>query len=208
MAYTKKNYKKSSYKSKNVSTASLVTKVNKLVKAYQPELKIHDAGIDSQSVTYDGICQNLTAVPTGDGQTMRDGHQVCVKSVSIKGSVIWNANASAQSYITFYLIQDLQQVTDSAPGYTTVFKSSAGPLSLLNREHLGRFKILAKKRIIQDGNRQSFIDMYSKCNINVRFNGTAALDFQKNGLYLCAASDRLLQTPLLTWQSRITYTDN
>lgn len=208
MAYTKKNYKKSSYKSKNVSTASLAMKVNKLVKAYKPEHKVHDAGIDSQSITFSGVCQNLSAIPAGDGQTMRDGHQVCVKSLSLKGSIIWNSGAANQSYISLYLIQDLQQQPDSSPLYNDIFKSSSGPLALLNRENFGRFKILAKKIIVQDDLRQNFIDLYVKCNIPVRFNNTGFFDFQKNGLYLCAASDRLLQTPLMTWQSRITYTDN
>lgn len=204
MAYTKKK----NYTKKQTISSALVKKVNKMVKEYKPETKVHDAGIASQSVTFSGICQNITAVSAGDGQTNRDGHAISVNSISFKASILWNSSANAQSFITLYLVQDLQQIADSSPTFSDVFKSSDGPLCLINRENFGRFKILKKVRVVQDGTRQSFIDFHHKCVINVRYNNVSSGDYQKNGLYIVAASDRLLQTPLMTWQSRITYTDN
>ncbi len=207
MAYRKTMTKKSYGKKKNV-IANLVSKVNKIQKQYKPELKMLDTALSAQSISYTGHSVCVSNITGGDGANQRDGFQVTAKSVNLKCHVNWNSSASATGYITFYIIQDLQQIPDSVPAFTDVFSSGAGPLGVLNRESIGRFKVLAKKTVTQDGQRTNFVDIYRKLNVSLRYNGMGSVDYHKNGIYFLAASDRLTLLPAITWNCRLTYTDN
>lgn len=209
MAYTKtkKNFSKSSSKSGAVSTASLVMKVNKLVKAYQPELKLLEQFTTDQSVPYTGIVNSLSACAAGDSIVNRDGWQISAKSLTIKAVLRWNAVALANKEASYYIIQDTQQQTDTVPTFSQIFGSS-GTLCFLNSDTLGRFKILYKKKIVQDYLRPVIIDHHIKLNTNIRYNGSLNTDLQKNGLYMVVVSDAIDAFPKLTWISRLRYTDN
>lgn len=208
MAY-KKKFKSSSGKYKSSSTASLaLKKVNTLIKQYKPEIKVHDAGISAQNITFGGQVQNLSAIAIGDGQTTRDGHQICAKSIQLKAELRWNTGTTGDQTCSVYIIQDTQQVTDSTASFNEIFDSTWGPLCVLNREHFGRFKILSKKRYSCDDYKPIVIDQYVKLNLPIRYNNIGAFDYQKNGIVLVMVSSRLLNPPVMNWHSRMTFIDN
>jgi hypothetical protein len=207
MPYTKK---KSSYTSKattSKSVASLVTKVNTMMKNHRPELKVYDVTLTTNIPAVGSVNGLTNGIVAGTGQTNRTGHQISVKSNTFKGEIAWNPTASKNGVVSLYIIQDLQQIADGDPVFTDIFNFGAGTLSVLNRETLGRFKILYKKKIVQDGERVSLIDFHLKSNINVRYNGVQS-DIQKNGIFLVLCSNQLSFPPIIHWFSRITYTDN
>lgn len=210
MVYTKKNLKSkpSSKASTSTQVASLATKVNNMMKAYQPELKVYDTYMSAQIISAGAHLKNLSLIPIGDGQSNRQGHQVSIKSIGLKSFVYWDASAPASGIVSVFLIQDTQQQSDADPTFADIFSFPQTTLGILNRETIGRYKILYKKKIFQDGQKVVPVETYKSTNINIRYNGVALGDLQKNGLYLVAVSESVVQLPRITYHLRLRYTDN
>lgn len=166
-----------------------------------------DAGA-TVTPTSSGSITALSNIPQGDTMGSRHGNSVLAKSLTFKGLVTHNQSAT-NTLTTMYIIQDKQQVSDTAPAVADIFDvATYGPIGVLNANNVGRFKILVKKKLIQDGSRVISLDFFKKMNTHLRFNGTAGTDVQKGGLYLVLISNQTANPPSVQYLSRLGYYDN
>lgn len=172
--------------------------------------KYHLDTVVSGAISTTPSVTHLTAIATGDGDGARTGNSILMRGLSF--SMTWNMNASAtNTWIRMVLVQDTQQIGDTTPAFTDIFDSgSSNIINLLNKNTLGRFKILRDKVISFSSNsktdysKKGFIRFYN----HVRYNGTASSDIQKMGLYLLFVSNEATNTPTVSSVWRVFYYDN
>lgn len=178
------------------------------------EFKKFDLDIGGLVTSTTGSVTHLTQIASGDTDQARDGNSVKCQSVWLKGHLARSASAST-TIVRMIVFCDKQQGSDAAAGVTDVLDPSIGSgaevyMNPLNNETVGRFQILSDKTIRLDdatGTLKMF-QTYFKYNRHVRWNGTAAGDIQKNGLFLLLVSNESTNTPTINGNFRVTYTDN
>jgi len=157
----------------------------------------------------------------GDTPSTRTGNTICVKEISLYGIFQRNAtDFAADAYVRMAIVQDLQQVADTAPTAAQIFADTTQPWAAApGVEHLGRFKVLWMSPVYDmwrmrcDSDtlaagavtQSTVVDVSLKTNIIVSFNSTAATDIQKNGIYLVWISS--VATADWTGFSRCGFTD-
>jgi len=158
--------------------------------------------ISSPSITH------LTAIAQGNALNQRGGNSIKLQYISMKALVNY-ALVGSGTLTSIYIIQDLQQVSDTAPSVFDIFESSAGSLGVLNAANLGRFKILYKKKVTQDGVNARSVEQFKKLKFHVRYNGANGNDIQKSGIYLVIMTNQITTTaPLIQVHNRLAYVDN
>ena len=177
------------------------------------ELYKFDLSNSSTSITSDApLVTHLTAIATGDGEGQRTGNSIFVRSVDLKGVLMYNSSSTVQAQtVECIILIDTQQLGDTAPAFTDVF-SSAVPWAHLNASTVGRFIILGRKRIIleKNGDGAKSVNLSIPLKHHVRFNGTASSDVQKGGIYLMMVSDIATASnpPVFNSHIRVSYHDN
>ncbi len=108
------------------------------------------------------------------------------------------------------LVWDNQQVADTAPTALQIFGSATPTLfSHLNPESHGRFTIISDRTVYQSTVKlRQPLKIIKRLSRHVRFNGAAATDLQKNGLFLVIYSNEATNTPSVQFQSFFRYVDN
>lgn len=219
-----------SAKQAEINLAQKVVKLTKLVSGLRPETKYIDTSLTSNNVSVNnGVVINLTAIAGGTGINQRVGDAV--------NMLWWNLNlsvtlSSAQNTTTempafrFYIVRDLQQVSDTAPtGSDLVDQPSLPKIQLLNvaTTMQRRFQIVydSKPQLIFPGTGLAILNnsvVYpQRCVFTlrgskkgpIRFNGTASTDIQKGGLYLFFYTDVTMSGDVLDFvgTSRVAYND-
>uniref|UniRef100_UPI004048C568 hypothetical protein n=1 Tax=Rheinheimera sp. TaxID=1869214 RepID=UPI004048C568 len=211
--------------------AQKVVKLTKLVKGLKPEVKYVDTSLTTNNVPVaTGSVILLSGIAGGTGVNQRVGDLVTSLwwnlNVSLTNTSSFNATNENPSY-RFYIVRDNQQVGDTAPtGADLVDQPSLPKIQLLNvaTTMQKRFQVLfdSKPQILFAGTgvaaQNNSVVFPAKLQFNIkgrkkapiRFNGTAASDIQKGGLYLffytdvvVAAADALD----FTGTSRVAYHD-
>jgi len=196
--------------------AKKVMRLEKSVRMVKPEVKWFDADVSGTNVsTAAGLVSHLTAIASGTGVGARVGNSIRITdielnwlpslaSTSIDGT---QANAGAR----FYIVQDTQQVADTAPtGGLLVDQTSLPFTQLLNVLFQSEFKVLydsgpqnynySQGPIQLGGAAQGIVpeaavfhrNIKIPCNIVTRYNGTGSGDIQRNGIYLFVYSNALI----------------
>lgn len=149
---------------------------------------------------------HMTAVDQGDSDQTRTGNSIYVRSLN--GTVAFEKNTSANAtYIRFMIIKDTQQIGDTTPIISDVLESDW--MSHLNSDTVGRFQILRSCYIHLNSDIPTRIKRFNlPMRHHIRFNGTAAGDIQKGGLYLLALSNEGTAIPNLRYNFRLSYHDN
>ena len=212
--------------------AQEVTRLKKLVKGISPELKYLDVTLSALNVTdTSGAVQSLNTLAQGDGIGDRTGNKVRYKSIQIDfqidtagGSL--GALPLASEASRMYVIQDKQQVSDTAPAPSDMFENPALVYSpRLNKVNQGRFKILFDSGPVSHAMIASQFTpvatltafpptdrphrgFYRRFDIPVTFNGTASTDIQKNGLYAVWLTNVAGDTVDYGGNSRIRFIDD
>lgn len=183
-------------------------KVNKLKKALNPEKKKFDyVGAAAIGATWTNI-YSVTQIAQGDDDHQRTGNLISAQSIS--GNILVYQNASASlSVLRLVVVHDTQTDPDgNTLNGTDIFEVN-GVESLLNRNHLGRYRILSDQTTTLGTARN--VAMYKISiplkNLQVRYNGSADTDIQKNGIYVLGISNEGTNTPTVTHYLRFTYTD-
>lgn len=172
------------------------------------ELHVYDhTGFVSPNSTGDTIV--LTGVAQGDAINTRTGNSFLAKRVYIRVKLDKHATPSA-THVRYALVRDTQQVGDTNPTYEEVFSPGGGVLAALNSANLGRFTILSDNVVTVDTDTPSkFITINVPMSTHVRYNGSAATDIHKNGLYLVVCSSESTGTqPTFAYRARLMYHDN
>lgn len=152
---------------------------------------------------------NITAIPQGDGNGQRTGNSILCRSIYIKGFLQINSSVSVNTRLTLVLVRDLQQISDNAPSITDIF-TTIQPETLVNTANAGRFKIMWRQTYNLIPNQRPVLNIskYIKTYQHVRYNGSAATDVQKNGMYLLVLTSEATNYPTIGLTSRIGYYDN
>lgn len=211
--------------------AQKVLRLERAVKQIKPEVKYFDLSTSSNNVSAaNGVVIHLSQIAAGTGVSQRVGDAIRSLWYDINLSVTLSSAVNATNEnpsFRFYIAQDTQQVGDTAPvGADLVDQPSNPKVQLLNIlvTMQKRFKVLYDSKpqvlypgtgIVYQNNSVVFpakvqFNFHRKLNSSIRFNGTAATDIQKGGLYLffytdvvVAAADALD----FTGTSRLAYTD-
>lgn len=142
----------------------------------------------------------------------------------VTGSTFLTAFKFVRTIVRVLIVQDLQTISDQTGLPWATVMDTTGDVNapsvqnFMNTDTLGRFKILANKYITLDQNdpcKQVTITCSNMVR-DIRFNGPANTDIQKNGIYIFAAyltpdaqlSDYTEQlSPVLSWTGRLSFID-
>lgn len=171
------------------------------------ELHAFDNIETSRAVGTGGYVQTLNNIPIGDTNGDRTGNSLLAKYLFGRIHATRNT-AATNTFIRVMIVQDTQQISDSAPAISDVLQT-VNVLSPLNKNTFNRFKVLKDMTIRLDDNQTS--DNY-KINIKLPFhchyNGSLATDIQKNGLYVMYVSNEAANAPFIDHNLRFSFYDN
>lgn len=150
---------------------------------------------------------HLSALATGDAEGTRTGNSV--KCINLSHHINARIDSSANfTRVRYVVVQDLQQVGDTAPAMTDVYET-ASVSAFLNKATVGRFKILFDRVYNLDAQRPSvYLKTFKYLNHHIRYNGVNSTDVQKGGIYGMLVSDENTNPPTCGIISRLTYIDN
>lgn len=170
----------------------------------KPELKFFDTAL---AFNFDLTGEvpatgQLALIPQGDTESTRDGRVAYIKSVQIRGNIIFNAVAGGQtvssSAVYLYLVLDTQ-CNGAAAAITDVFTSNVMGSNMLNLNNSSRFRIIKKWEITLNsmagvstnwGVITKLVNFYKRCNIKMDWSSTtgAITEIRSNNLFLCAGA--------------------
>lgn len=153
---------------------------------------------------------DLNAIAQGDDIGARTGRSILANSVIVNYSLIKHASAS-QTFVRLVLVCDKKPDTGNA-NYGEIYGVGANYQSFIDRANGAddRFIILKSKTIALDANHtlESGKFKLSLKGVHVRYDGTAATDFETNRIMIVAISNESTNTPTVFIDSRFTYSDN
>lgn len=213
--------------------ANEVAKLKRAVRKRVPEDKFYDAGISFVNVTDSGgSVYNICTVPAGSGESQRVGDSITVTAIDVLVR-LGTSTASTGTFpngdeaVRFAIVQDMQQVSDTPPTVTQIMAQVGNPHNPLLAIETGlkRFKVLWYSPVIQTSRiisastpvatlgplsptQPNWAFAHLKCNIKIRYNGTATTDIEKNGLYVICWTNIAADTVDADGFSRLTYTDS
>lgn len=154
---------------------------------------------------------HFTAVAQGTAQNQRIGNSVYCTGLALNFLFVSHPSA-AQSNIRFIIFHDTQTVSDQTSIAWTTVMDNASMWAMINRgSQRGRFKILMDKTCSLSPNSnyaENYMKNYIPINKTIEFNGTAATDIQKNGIYGLVLSDDNVNQPGFTYYSRLYFRDD
>lgn len=170
-----------------------------------PEKKFFDTAL---SFLFDATAEvpatgQLTLIPQGDTESTRDGRKAMIKSIQIRGNVLYNPAAVTTGCddVFVYVILDTQ-CNGAAATVADVFTGTNLSTALLNLNNSGRFRILKKLKIhlaANAGVQGAFaaaiqqVEYFKTCNIPVDWSSTtgAITEIRSNNIFLIAGSSTL-----------------
>lgn len=168
--------------------ASAGVKALKMVKTIKKKLATELKLIDgSGTLSTSGSVALWSTCAQGDGLADREGNQVKSSYLDWRGFI--TSPASEPCTVRCLVVQDKQQIADTAPSITDVLDSTGFTVNNnYNELNVGRFKILRDKTYtINPGSagvvQRKFVRFHIKNSSIIRFNGSATTDIQKNGIY-------------------------
>lgn len=207
----------------NGTLTQQVKALQRFVKTLAPEVKYIDNTLFQTDIPATGAVVHVSAVAQGDTQGTRTGNTINVTGVDLSGNFIRiSTDFAGAAFLRVALVQDREQVADTAPSVANIFATGDPVNALPNLDTLERFRILWLSpvmdawQMVLDSDRlvagsvPTHKGTYShswKGNIKVSFNGTASTDIQKNGLYFCYLTSSGVTTFDANGFARLCYTD-
>lgn len=211
-----------------------VAQLSRAIALTRPEVKFTDLSLATLNINPAvGVVTLMTAIAAGTGVNQRIGENVLVNWVEMHLEVVGvnsiqlavNDNPSYRVYI----VQDTQQIASTLPTLLDLVDQPALPVIQLKQvTEQKRFRILydsgpqmcvfgvagavgfANNSIVM--NQKYHLHYSSKVKIPVQFNGTAAGNIQKNGIYFMLSTDIIGAAGAtvldISGSSRIGYTDS
>lgn len=166
-------------------------------------------GSGGVSVSSSGTVTLLNGCAQGDTDQTRDGNQMKMTSMSLRGYVTNHPSAANTSVRMMILIK---KSNDGAAPVPNLVLDSLSPNSLYNRDHIHRYKVLSDKRYVLNSAARTNIQFTLNIPMDekVRYDGTTAsvADIDKSGLYILLISDQSTNTPIFYYNARVNYVDN
>jgi len=165
------------------------------------ELKFFDTA-QTWNVDLTGeVVSQLCLIPQGDTESTRDGRKATIKSVQLRGTLLFQPTTDTAAVALCYLALVLDtQCNGAAAGISDIFTSSAMDRNFIQLNNSGRFRILWKKTynmFIGAGVTTGYndclkaVEMYKRCNIPIDWNSTtgAITEIRSNNIFLVAGSN-------------------
>lgn len=222
MAYSRyrRNYRRRSRKAvpwyrKKYSVGQIASKalrgVNYIRGLVNSEMFKYDIS-SSASPSWGGTVVALTNIAQGDTDATRTGNSIYVRQLMLRTTVTYNTAAAAPIRVRLLLFIDSQQIGDFPPAGTDVLEWTGvanAPLSPLNSDTAGRFKILRSRIMTVYADKPIALNNWLvKLRHHVRYNGSTSSDIQKGGIYLLIVSNRNADVPNVESCIRVSYHDN
>lgn len=203
---------------------SQVKSLQRFVKKLAPEVKSADISINTTNLTSAGSVIHLSAIAQGSNLSNRIGDSINVTRLDFGLEISKSTDAPGPitaGTVRFAIVQDKQQVPDTAPAAADIFTNANPLLDFPNTAQQDRFRVLWISPILSiprmsldtDTNVgiptiNNFVTGSVNCRITVEYNGTASTDQQKNGLYFVSLTDDAVGTMDTSGVLRISYTDS
>lgn len=151
----------------------------------------------------------FTNIDQGDGDGGRSGNSILAKRLSVRGTITMNALATT-TFVRCIIVRDLQNTTDSYGALSNIIQDPSNMGSLLNNQTVGRYTVLYDRTYSMNsgGKTSILLNVNLAFDYHVRWNGSAATDIQKGGLYMYLWSNESTNTPTYTAHHRLSYHDN
>lgn len=194
-----------------------VKSLAKAVRARNPEIKYIDITCSVTNVVVaTGDVVELTAIPAGTDQSQRISDAIRIKSLSLSGAMAGAWETTSQTLgARIAVVQDMQQITDTDITVGDVFSSVDPIVTFLNLNSLGRYKVLYLSKVFfglpmiaGEGNQLPMFEWNWTGDIPVRYNGTAATDIQKNGIFFMIFGNNAGATGDVSAICRVGFTDS
>jgi len=185
------------------------------------ELKYVDIAATAYAADTTGTVTALNLLAVGDDNTSRDGRQVCIKSVQVRGFVAPIDSSVSNALVRVLIVWDNAVNSGSLPTIAQIM-SASNSLSFPLVDNANRFTILVDRAFaigqVSDTATQAFsngpgaqvLDIYKKMNAVTQYSGTTAAigSIQNGGLYMVtigsAAANACGQ---VTCATRVRFTD-
>jgi len=222
-----------SSKQASMALAKKVSKLSKLVRGIQPELKFFTgSGTFSQVTDTAGAAASVVLIAAGTDQGERISDRIRIKRFQLEvrlatGVSSLGATPTSEEFSRFILVQDTQQVSDTVVTPTDVLQNVANPaFPVLNVSNaVGRYKMLwvsplfchariasasvAGAVAFPNTVTQTPVAIFDKrMDLVITYNGTASTDIQKNGMYLVISTNLAADTLDADFNYRISYLDD
>ncbi len=150
----------------------------------------------------------MNQVVVGNTANTRVGQSIKIKSFNMRA----NAGINSSGRITVLrcmVFVDKQQAADATPTIA-VLLDSATPESPINLFSQKRFRVLYDKYItLNDSGHNNYgIDISIPLDMVQLYNGSAATDIDKNGIFMLLIASEVTNDPVFIHTSWITYRDN
>jgi len=173
--------------------------------------------VNQANGTYN-LNESIVGVATGDGRDHREGNKISPSSFKFHGDIIWHSLAGNDQWLRLVIVQDLRTIQGSGP---TIFIGDTdkdvidnnGFLSEFNLQTRNRYRVLYNKHFKYNTAKDIAEPVYFTGRIKlpktVEYNGSAATDLSKNGVWALAwGSTSATTTPIkLRLYGRMWYTD-
>lgn len=136
-----------------------------------------------QALAANWTAQSLCLIAEGDTNATRTGRRIIAQAIALKFYFLRNG---ADAIIRYIIVQDSQQIADTAPGITSVLAAD-NFFSMLQADQIGRFKVLIDQTLrVTAAEPFAWDRRYLRLGkgTELKYNGAATTDIAKNGLYL------------------------
>lgn len=213
---------KSSFMTKAGRVASMalsaVKGVSYIKSLINVEKKKHYSGLALQPVPLASLAtaHNLSAIAEGPNLDQRNGISILAQNLLFRGQIVRAVeNTAIANFVRVMLVLDYQY-RDTDPTLDTIINNTSSNYSIitpLDQYINGRFKILMDKTYTLTADKPTAIIEYYKNfgrKFHIKYQGTTAADgaLNKNQLMVFYWTTSSSNPPTITWNSRLSYTDN
>lgn len=196
----------------SVKVAQMNTKLNRLLK--QIEYKYSDVQTSTAITTASPLIMDMTQIQEGDLSTERTGIKVSPSWMDFRYTLQRdNAGAAGAEFIRVLVVRAQQQVPDTAAVISDLLGSSPNQVvSPYQRLQDKKFDVLYDHvhKMVKDGDTHGvFVKKRFQLTSSKPFlyNGSAATDIQKNGIYIFFLTDQPTTGGFVKVFSRLRYAD-
>jgi len=192
----KRNYKKKNYKKKS----AVQKQIDKNL-----DFKYLLTAVSAQTVSTSIGSTLLTSIAQGDTSSNRTGNNIDVRSIQIQGYVTY---ADTTNILRIFLVQEMQYNVIST--LSSMFLNPSDVTGIRDAEYMKMFKVHKEWKfyLTSQNKPQANITYYKRCDIKLKYNGSAGSNGIINRLWLVYISDSGTVThPTINATVKVSFTD-
>lgn len=208
------------YQKKKPTLQRLEKRIENVYRNIKQEIKVHDSVYTVNPTRNDSAANNmraLTAIAQGDTDITRDGLQINVKSIQVKGQIYMNlgGGVTQSQSVRMIIFRDNNYLNGTVPNPSMVLESgpfgtSDAPFAMRNRRERERFKIIYDKLFTfsNNGTNTQVFNIYRRVNTKTTYADITNSAYGKNTFWLLLVSGQDTSLPTANVISRVSFTDS